>query len=113
MVIATVNIEVIMADQEREKLEDMILRLRGVMHQDLEAVRRGAIRLKEARCAPRTELPPMKNLRPEGARAEEGQEARTREEEKRSTEKEEGGDQERRQEVRGQAASNQPAREQA
>ena len=38
----------------------------------------------------------MKNLRPEGAKAEEGQEAPTREEAKRSTETEEGGDQERR-----------------
>ena len=55
----------------------------------------------------------MKNLRPEGARAEEVQEAPTREEAKRSTETEEGEDQERRQEVRGQAAHNQPAREQA
>ena len=55
----------------------------------------------------------MQNLRPEGARAEEGQEAPTREEAKRSTETEEGGDQERRQAVRGQAANNRSAPKQA
>ena len=50
----------------------------------------------------------MRNLRPEGARAEEGQEAPTREEERQEEEKAEESDQEGGQELRCQAPSEGP-----
>ena len=103
-----VQMEVIMADQERSKAEDVILRLRGVQQGDLEADRSGRIRLKQARCAPKAELPPMRNLRPEGARAEEGQEAPTCEEDMQEAGKADDNGQESGQELRGQAPSEGP-----
>ena len=60
----------------------------------MEAIRPRSIKLKETRYAPKAELPPMKNLRPEGARAEEGQEAPTREEGRQEEQKAAESDQE-------------------
>ena len=70
---AAVQLEIKIAPEEKTRMENMILRLRGVKHSDIDKVRQGSIRLREMRFVPRAELIPMKGLRPEGPAKEEVQ----------------------------------------
>ena len=70
---AAVSLEFKTTPQEREKMEEFVLRLRGVSQGDVQKAREGAIRLKEVRFLPRADLAPMKAVRPRGPQAEEAQ----------------------------------------
>ena len=62
--ISGVRLEVAMSKQEKEKIEEILLRWRGVKNMDVQLVRQQGMRLQNMRYEPKAELAPMRGLRP-------------------------------------------------
>ena len=61
-----------MSKLEKEKIEEILLRWRGVKKMDVQLVRQQGMRLKNMKYEPKAELAPMRGLRPTGPEKEEG-----------------------------------------
>ena len=61
-----------MSQHERDKIEEILLRWRGVKKMGVQLVKQQSMRLKNMKYAPKAELAPMRGLGPSGPAVEEG-----------------------------------------
>ena len=72
--VSGVRLEIAMSQHEKQNIEEILLRWRGVRKVDVELVKSHGMRLQRMKYASKAELAPMRGLRPGGAKAEEGRE---------------------------------------